>query len=111
MSSRNQFTRQNRPDWMETSGPYIGRIVNHLDSEYMGAIEVEILKLNDAGNPEGGSGYLMPCYYVSPFYGVTPRDGVKPNPGFDNTQKSYGIWAIPPDVGTKVVVLAMEESY
>jgi len=109
--SKNEFSRTNRPAWMETSGPYIAKIVNHLDSEYMGAIEVEILKLNDAGNPEGGSGYLMPCYYVSPFYGVTPREGVKPNPGFDNTQKSYGIWAIPPDVGTKVVVLAMEESY
>ena len=109
--SKNEFSRTNRPAWMETSGPYIAKIVNHLDSEYMGAIEVEILKLNEAGNPEGGSGYLMPCYYVSPFYGVTPREGVKPNPGFDNTQKSYGIWAIPPDVGTKVVVLAMEESY
>ena len=111
MSSRNQTTRTNRPDWMETSGPYIGKIVNHLDSEYMGAIEVEILKLNESGNPEGSSGYLMPCYYVSPFYGVTPREGVKANPGFDSTQKSYGMWAIPPDVGTKVVVLAMEESY
>lgn len=111
MTAKNQLSRTNRPSWMETSGPYIGKIVNHIDSEYMGAIEVEILKLNSAGNPEGGSGYLLPCYYVSPFYGVTPIEGAKPNPGFDYTQKSYGMWAIPPDVGTKVVVLAMEESY
>lgn len=96
---------------MKSSGPYLGKIVNHLDSEYMGALEVEILKINESGNPEGGSGYLLPCYYVSPFYGVTPRDGVKPNPGFDYTQKSYGMWAIPPDVGTTVVVMTMEESF
>ena len=109
--SRNRITRTRRPSWMESSGPYLGKIKNHLDSEYMGAVEVEILKINESGNPEGGSGYLLPCYYVSPFYGVTPREGAKPNPGFAYTQQSYGMWAVPPDVGTTVVVLTMEENF
>ena len=39
---RNQQTRAVKPDWMTSTGPYIGRIVNHLDPEYMGKIEVEI---------------------------------------------------------------------
>ena len=111
MSGRNQLTRKRRPSWMEGVGPYIGKIVNHIDSQYMGSVEVEILKINEAGNPTDSSGYLLPCYYVSPFYGVTPRDGVKANEGFDSSQKSYGMWAVPPDVGTKVVVLAMEENF
>src|SRR6056300_777554 len=109
--ARNKITRTRRPSWMESSGPYLGKIKNHLDSEYMGAVEVEILKINESGNPEGGSGYLLPCYYVSPFYGVTPREGAKPNPGFAYTQQSYGMWAVPPDVGTTVVVLTMEENF
>jgi hypothetical protein len=108
---RNKITRQRRPEWMKTSGPYLGKIVNHLDSEYMGSIEVEILKISESGNPEGGSGYFLPCYYVSPFYGVTPREGAKPNEGFAYTQQSYGMWAIPPDVGTKVIVLTLEEKF
>jgi len=111
MAGRNTLTRQRRPDWMKTSGPYLGKIANHLDSEYMGSIEVEILKISESGNPEGGSGYFLPCYYVSPFYGVTPREGAKPNPGFAYSQQSYGMWAIPPDVGTTVVVMCMEESF
>ena len=108
--SRNKFTRQRRPSWMKGAGPFIGKIVNHLDSEYMGGVEVDILKITESGNPGDSSGYLLPCYHVSPFMGQTPREGVKANPGFDYTQKSYGFWAIPPDVGTKVIVLAMEEN-
>lgn len=114
--SRNQDARQRKPSWMEGTGPYLGRVVNHLDSEYMGTIEVEILKVTEAGNPNESqgtenSGYVIPCYYVSPFHSVTPRAGVQDNAGFDFTQKSAGIWAVPPDVGVKVIVLTLEENF
>ena len=33
------------------------------------------------------------------------------NPGYDFTQKSYGMWAIPIDVGVKVIVFFAEENY
>ena len=111
--SRNQIKRTRRPSWMEGSGPYLAKIINHLDSEYMGAIEVEILKITENGNPATavGSGYQLPCYYVSPFYNVTPRSGVKKNAGYQSTQQSAGFWAVPPNVGTRVVVLCLEENF
>ena len=111
--SRNLDKRTRRPSWMQGSGPYIGRIVNHLDTEYMGALEVEILKITENGNPASavGSGYQLPCYYVSPFYNVTPRSGVKKNEGYKYTQQSAGFWAVPPNVGTRVIVLCLEENF
>ena len=110
LQSRNQQTRAVKPDWMTSTGPYIGRIVNHLDPDYMGRIEVEILKTGSGAN-DVSSGFFIPCTYVSPFMGVTPRQGVSSNLGFDYTQKSYGLWAIPPDIGVKVLVLMEENNY
>jgi len=109
----NRLTRGVAPDWMKGGGPFVGRITNHLDSTFMGRVEVEILKITETGNEasETSSGYAVPCDYVSPFYGVTPRSGVTSNPGYDHTQKSYGFWAIPPDIGVKVLVLFAEENY
>lgn len=108
---RNRESRAIKPDWMQSTGPYVGRIVNHLDPEYMGSIEVEILQNTGLGNNEESSGYYIPCTYVSPFMGVTPRDAVTNNDGYDNTQKSYGLWAVPPDIGVKVLVLMAENNY
>ena len=109
----NRLTRGVAPDWMKGSGPFVGRITNHLDSDFMGRLEVEILKITETGNEdsETSAGYTVPCSYVSPFYGVTPRSGVSKNAGYDFTQKSYGMWAIPPDVGVKVIVFFAEENY
>ena len=92
MATQNRQKRGKKPDWMQGVGPYIGRITNHLDPEYMGAIEVEILHISDTGAEYENSGYFIPCTYVSPFMGQTPREGVKEQPGFDFTQKSYGFW-------------------
>tara|TARA_B100001057_G_scaffold500701_1_gene617258 strand:- start:7578 stop:9122 length:1545 start_codon:yes stop_codon:yes gene_type:complete len=109
----NRSTRGLKPDWMQGPGPYIGRITNHLDPTNMGSLEVEILKTTGSGNEssETSSGYTIPCEYVSPFYGVTPRDGVSANEGFDYTQQSYGMWAIPPDIGVKVIVFFAQGNY
>lgn len=46
---------------------------------------------------------------MSPFYGVTSADFVREDPNnYGNTQKSYGFWAVPPDVGTTVVVIFID---
>jgi len=108
---RNKMTRGAKPSWMTSTGPYVGVVVSHLDPEYMGRLEVEILKITESGNPSKGSGYVIPCDYVSPFYGVNPRYGVSPNAGEEYTQKSYGFWAVPPDAGVKVLVLMAENNY
>lgn len=88
-------------------GVYLGKVVNHLDSTFMGGIEVEIQKRTEAGSL---TDYVQ-CRYASPFWGQTPYEGVTNNDGYEYTQKSYGFWAVPPDVGTQVIVVMPEGDY
>ena len=87
-------------------GPFLARVVSHMDSTYMGILQVEILR------PTGGSdssGETHQVRYMSPFYGVTGADYVKEDPdNYNNTQKSYGWWAVPPDVGSIVVIIFID---
>jgi len=90
------------------SGPYEAIVVNHLDTKYMGTLEVEILRYTGAGGTPERSGQVMNVKYLSPFYGVTPVKGLQENDGYQYTQKSYGMWMVPPDIGTKVLVIFAE---
>ena len=90
------------------NGPYEAIIVNHLDTQYMGGLEVEIIRYTGAGGSPERSGQLMNVKYLSPFYGVTPTTGLQDNDGYENTQKSYGMWMVPPDIGTRVLVIFAE---
>ena len=89
------------------SGIYLGKVVNHLDTQYMGTLEVELLKAEESGN---FANYIQ-CKYASPFQGATPYSGVTNNGGYDYTQKSYGFWAVPPDIGTLVIVVMPEGNF
>lgn len=88
--------------------PYEAVVVNNLDVNSMGTLEVELLNYTAAGNLPEKSGQLETVKYLSPFYGVTPGNGLTQNDGYEYTQKSYGFWAVPPDVGTKVLVIFAE---
>lgn len=92
-------------------GIYVGIVVNHLDPKFSGALEVEIIKTTESGNLTARSGQTVTATYMSPFYGVTPYKDMTKNDGYDYTQKSYGWWAIPPDVGSKVLVLFAENNF
>ena len=90
------------------SGPYEAIVVNNLDTRYMGGLTVELLKYtSSAGTPES-TGQLLNVRYLSPFYGVTPNSALTANDGYEHTQKAYGMWMVPPDVGTKVLVMFAE---
>ena len=89
-------------------GPFEAVVVSHLDPSYMGRLQVELLKSSSAGNQPERSGQLVEARYLSPFYGVTPLANTSNNEGYQFSQKSYGMWAIPPDVGTRVVVILLE---
>ena len=108
MSNRSYRRTTARQNIIKDSGPYEAVVVNNLDVKYMGSLEVEILKYSGAGNTPEKSGETFNVRYLSPFYGSTPNKGIKANDGYANTQKSYGIWAVPPDVGTKVLVIFAE---
>jgi len=89
-------------------GPFEAIVVNHLDTRYMGGLEVELLKYTSAGGTPEKSGQLFNVRYLSPFYGITPNKGLTPNDGYQFTQKSYGMWMVPPDIGSKVLVMFAE---
>jgi hypothetical protein len=88
------------------SGPYLARIISHLDPKNMGTLQVELLR--DVGNMPSRTGNLLTVKYLSPFYGVTGIQHLGGNQSFDDTQKSYGFWMVPPDPGSLVMVIFVE---
>ena len=87
-------------------GPFLAKVIGHLDPSFMGGLEVEILR--PVGNTSS-EGQLHQVKYMSPFYGVTGVDyTVKEPDDHNNTQKSYGMWMIPPDPGTTVVIIFID---
>jgi len=107
--ANNRYTRTRVKDSvLRDSGPYEAIIVSHLDPLYMGTLEVELIKYDGSSGTPERSGQLVNVRYLSPFYGVTPSKGLTPNDGYQYTQKSYGMWAVPPDVGTRVLVMFAE---
>lgn len=87
-------------------GPFLARVVSHLDPKYMGTLQVELLQ--DVGNSPDTTGSLYQVKYLSPFYGVTGMQFVGPNNTYSDTQKSYGMWMIPPDPGSLVMVIFVD---
>lgn len=88
-------------------GPYLARVVNNIDPMKMGSLEVELLR--PIGNQKDAEQQLFTVRYLSPFYGVTGIEQCGTNnPDFNDTQKSYGFWAVPPDVGVIVMVIFVE---
>lgn len=110
MSGSSYSRTRVRDSVLRDSGPYEAIIVSHLDPLYMGTLEVEILRYDGGSGTPERSGQLVNVRYLSPFYGVTPAKGLTPNDGYQYTQKSYGMWMVPPDVGTRVLVLFAEGS-
>jgi hypothetical protein len=99
---------QQKSSSFDGPGPFMAIVRNHIDTEYMGSLEVELLKSTTEGNTTNVSGEMATVNYLSPFYGITPYSGTSDNEGFDHTQKSYGMWAVPPDIGTTVLVIFAE---
>jgi hypothetical protein len=86
-------------------GPYLARVISHLDPTYMGTLEVEILRPGGGGN---GTGSIHAVSYMSPFLGSTSIAHNSENNDYNSTQKSYGFWAIPPDVGATVIIIFID---
>jgi len=92
---------------LPTPGPFLAEVVNHLDSTYMGGLEVLVTKGLSPDNDLQTRTYNV--RYLSPFYGVTSirYEGNNSN-DFNDVQKSYGMWMVPPDVGTTVLVIFID---
>lgn len=97
---------------LPSPGPFLAEITNHLDPSYMGSLEVILIQ--GVTNPfqsntvslQGGT-YVVK--YLSPFSGATSvRWEGNSNTDFDQVQKSYGFWMVPPDIGTIVMVIFVD---
>ena len=84
-------------------GPCLARVVSHLDTKYLGSLEVQLLR-DGAGNNTSGA-QVQQVSYMSPFFGTTSEQFIAHENDYNNTQKSYGMWMVPPDVGSLVVVI------
>jgi hypothetical protein len=92
---------------LSSPGPFLAKVISHLDPTYMGMLEVQLL--HEVGNDEAREGQLHQVKYLSPFIGQTSIDYVNEDEdNYNNTQKSYGFWMIPPDVGNTVMVVFVD---
>jgi predicted chitinase/uncharacterized protein (DUF2345 family) len=92
---------------LATPGPFLAEVTSHLDPTYMGGLEVALLKGMPSISKEQGETYVV--RYLSPFGGVTSARFEGTNSSdFNDVQKSYGMWMIPPDIGSTVMVIFID---
>ena len=89
-------------------GPFLAKVVSHLDPSYMGNLQVQLLKIDSSGNTPDAYGESVTVRYLNPFYGVTTLSGNLPSDKYSASQQSYGMWFVPPDVGQKVLCFFVE---
>jgi LAS superfamily LD-carboxypeptidase LdcB len=93
-------------------GPYLGIVKNTIDSDFQGRLEVALIR-GFVDDTDEIPGQFVRVRHVSPFIGNTSVDyNNKGTPNsladFNGTQKSYGMWMVPPDVGSTVMVFFIE---
>ena len=83
-------------------GIYQGEVRRTDDYSRSGVIQVFVAALaKDASIGDG----LIECTWTSPFAGSTPVIALGKNvEKYEETQKSYGMWMVPPDIGNTVLV-------
>jgi hypothetical protein len=87
------------------TGPYVATVKTVTDPLRMGRLGVNIPALTRTTSPS--SSQIIWCQYLSPFYGAKSIEAVdKKDPySYQSTQHSYGMWAVPPDIDTEVLVI------
>ena len=90
------------------SGPYVAIVKENRDVTRMGRLGVVIPAIHNAQNVN--SDQLITCDYLAPFYGAKSPDAITRYrlTEFEDTQHSYGMWMVPPDIDTKVLVIFAE---
>lgn len=101
--SQERRTKTTKSSEKVGTGIILAKVVSYLDPEFMGGIEVTLLK--NQGNTVGDTQQTYSVKYATPFYGVTAYEymGLN-NEDFTDTQKSYGMWFPNPEIGTTVLV-------
>ncbi len=87
-------------------GPYEATVVGVVEGTRLGQLKVSIPDFSGIGVVPTTKEDQIIVNYASPFFGTTFGTGSQelPDGPFTNGQ-SYGMWMVPPDVGTKVLVI------
>lgn len=102
---KRRSSRKNAETSLSTS-PYLAKIVSHLDPTFQGGLEVALLR--ESGNDLRNETQTYNVKYAPPFYGSTAYEFTGKNKSYNDTQKSYGFWAVPPDVGVTGIVIFID---
>jgi len=96
----------------EANGVKVGRVIGHDQSQGIGTLFVTLLGIN--GSSFGSDTDYFPAYHAPPFFGYTNAGfngkNVANDLAYNDTQKSYGMAFVPPDVGMKVLLLQTADS-
>lgn len=86
-------------------GPYLATVKVTNDPLRMGRLGVNIPAITLTTNPKPSQ--IIWCQYLSPFYGAKSINAVSKTDPYDykETQHSYGMWAVPPDIDSEVLVI------
>lgn len=79
---------------------YVGFVKGVNDSQYMGRLKVFIPELG--GDPNDVNSYYT-VTYASPFAGATSVYDNTNGPAYQDSQRSYGFWFVPPNLENEVV--------
>ena len=105
------YIPNNQIETPQLSGPRLARVVSHGDSEFMGTLYVQLLGMNN--DTFGQETSTIPAHYCPPFFGATNEAFNGSNTGnsqaFNDTQKSYGMSFVPPDIGVTVLVIFVQD--
>jgi hypothetical protein len=88
-------------------GPWLGVVTNYLDPSRMGGLEVVLAKSVSGSIALQNETVIVK--QMTPFYGVSSiaYEGANSS-NFEDVQKSYGMWFVPPDVGTTVICMFID---
>lgn len=109
MATNNRLGRK-LPDWADQStgatgmkfnvGTYAGIVKQNVDPLRMGRLRVWI---PDFGGDEDNDDSWRWVTYASPFYGSTYNPNRTTENGFEQSEHTYGMWFVPPDVGNTIL--------
>lgn len=90
-------------------GVYFGITRDTQDAQRRGRIAVFIPSFFDSSQPDDVAANWFNCEWGSPFWGRTYRGQCGPGEkDYANSESTYGMWMVPPDPGTYVIVTFAE---
>lgn len=108
--AENKSSANRIPDWAGANkptglkldpGPFIGIIKNNSDPARAGRLAVWVPAIS--GDEDEADKWFV-VRYASPFFGSTLGAAGDDTKNFTTSQQTYGFWAVPPDLGNKVLV-------